>query len=401
MGQVPGICRKADAATQHWLYIRGMEWQVTARWAFLGLVALLFVSGQLQVWWTPERSDVWASAAVVLVTAPLPWARRWPLPVLLVVLSGAALERYSDAGLGQVWFAILLAVYALGSWASARSSAIGMSVVALGALAIDIPRLQQGAAIDDVVPGWVILAGTWGLGRWLRHRRGEHAALVAHNSALERDREEASRAAVAYERARIARELHDLVAHSMAVIVLQAQASQRVLPGDVAAAQRSLAAIESVGRAGMDELRRLLDVLLVETEGVEPGARPSLDQLDDLVDQVRSAGLEVTVDVDGTPGPLPPGLDLSAYRIVQEALTNALKHGGRSRTSVRVGYGAETLTIRVSNPAAQAPAVQDQRIGHGLISMRERAALYGGELEAGRGPEGDFVVHATLPLEAR
>ncbi|HET8960572.1 sensor histidine kinase [Nocardioides sp.] len=378
-----------------------MDWQVTARRAFLGLVALLFVSGQVQVWWVPEPSDVTAAAAVVLLTVPLPWARRRPLPALLVVLGGALLALYADAHLGQAWFAILLAVYALGSWGSARSSAIGMSVVALGTLAVDIPRLQQGAAIDDVVPGWVILAGTWGLGRWLRSRRSEHASLVAHNTALERDREEASRAAVAYERARIARELHDLVAHSMAVIVLQAQASQRVLPDDVEAAQRSLAAIESVGRAGMDELRRLLDVLLVEAEGVDPGARPSLEQLDDLVEQVRSAGLEVTVEVDGTPGPLPPGLDLSAYRIVQEALTNALKHGGRAPTSVRVGYRAETLTIRVSNPAVRAPAAPDSRVGHGLISMRERAALYGGELEAGPGPEGDFVVHATLPLAAR
>lgn len=378
-----------------------MDWQVTARRAFLGLVALLFVSGQVQVWWDPEPSDVTAAAAVVLLTVPLPWARRRPLPALLVVLGGALLALYADADLGQAWFAILLAVYALGSWGSARSSAIGMSVVALGTLAVDIPRLQQGAAIDDVVPGWVILAGTWGLGRWLRSRRSEHASLVAHNTALERDREEASRAAVAYERARIARELHDLVAHSMAVIVLQAQASQRVLPDDVEAAQRSLAAIESVGRAGMDELRRLLDVLLVEAEGVDPGARPSLEQLDDLVEQVRSAGLEVTVEVDGTPGPLPPGLDLSAYRIVQEALTNALKHGGRAPTSVRVGYRAETLTIRVSNPAVRAPAAPDSRVGHGLISMRERAALYGGELEAGPGPEGDFVVHATLPLAAR
>ena len=378
-----------------------MDWQVTARRAFLGLVALLFVSGQVQVWWDPEPSDVTAAAAVVLLTVPLPWARRRPLPALLVVLGGALLALYADAHLGQAWFAILLAVYALGSWGSARSSAIGMSVVALGTLAVDIPRLQQGAAIDDVVPGWVILAGTWGLGRWLRSRRSEHASLVAHNSALERDRAEASRAAVAYERARIARELHDLVAHSMAVIVLQAQASQRVLPDDVEAAQRSLAAIESVGRSGMDELRRLLDVLLVEAEGVDPGARPSLEQLDDLVEQVRSAGLEVTVEVDGTPGPLPPGLDLSAYRIVQEALTNALKHGGRAPTSVRVGYRAETLTIRVSNPAVRAPAAPDSRVGHGLISMRERAALYGGELEAGPGPEGDFVVHATLPLAAR
>jgi signal transduction histidine kinase len=378
-----------------------MNWPALARRAFLGLVAVLFVSGQLQVWWSPEPGDLLRSATVVVLTAPLPWARRWPLPVLLVVMVGVALDQVSGAGLGQAWFAVLLAVYAVGSWAGPRSSGVGMALVAVGVLATDIPRLQAGASVDDVVPAWCVIAGVWGLGRWLRSRRAEHAALIAHNSALERDREEASRAAVAYERARIARELHDLVAHSMAVIVLQAQASQRVLPGDVAAAQRSLAAIESVGRAGMDELRRLLDVLLVDAEGVEPGARPSLGQLDDLVEQVRSAGLEVTVDVDGTPGPLPPGLDLSAYRIVQEALTNALKHGSRAPTSVRVGYGAETLTIRVSNPTARAPAEPETRVGHGLISMRERAALYGGALEAGPGPEGDFVVHATLPLEAR
>ena len=378
-----------------------MNWPALAHRAFLSLVAVLFVSGQVQVWWTGDPRDLVHAVTVVLLTAPLPWARRWPLPVLLVVLVGVTLEQATDAGLGQAWFAVLLAVYALGSWATARASAIGMSMVALGTLAVDLPRLQQGAAVDDVVPGWVILAGIWGLGRWMRTRRFEHASLLAHNTALERDREEASRAAVAYERARIAHELHDLVAHSMAVIVLQAQAANRVLPEDVAAARRSLAAIESVGRAGMDELRRLLDVLLVEAEGVEPGARPSLEQLDDLVAQVRAAGLEVTVDIDGTPGPLPPGLDLSAYRIVQEALTNALKHGGQAPTSVRVGYGPETLTIRVSNPATRARSASDERVGHGLISMRERAALYGGALEAGPDPDGDFVVHATLPLETR
>jgi signal transduction histidine kinase len=378
-----------------------MNWPSLARRAFLGLVAVLFVAGQVQIWWSPEPGDVLRSATVVVLIAPLPWARRWPLPVLLVVMVGVALDQVSGAGLGQAWFAVLLAVYAVGSWAGPRASAAAMALVAVGVLATDIPRLQAGAAVDDVVPAWCVIAGIWGLGRWMRSRRAEHAALVAHNTALEQDREEATRAAVAYERARIARELHDLVAHSMAVIVLQAQAANRVLPEDVAAGRRSLAAIETVGRAGMDELRRLLDVLLVDAEGLEPGARPSLEQLDDLVAQVRSAGLAVTVDVDGIPGPLPPGLDLSAYRIVQEALTNALKHGEQAPTSVRVAYGPETLTIRVSNPAARAPSDMDRRVGHGLISMRERAALYGGALEAGPGPEGDFVVHATLPLEER
>jgi signal transduction histidine kinase len=307
---------------------------------------------------------------------------------------GALLEYSSDAGLGQTWFAILLAVYALGSWGSARSSAIGMSVVAVGTLAIDIPRLQQGAGIDDVVPGWVILAGTWGLGGWLRHRRQEHATLVAHNTALERDREEASRAAVAYERARIARELHDLVAHSMAVIVLQAQAAQRVLPGDIVGAQRSLAAIESVGRGGMDELRRLLDVLLVEAEGVEPGSRPSLERLDDLVQQVRAAGLDVTVEVDGSPIPLPPGLDLSAYRIVQEALTNALKHAGPARAWVRIQWGERELTLEVANDGRAAP----EGNGYGHVGMQERLRLYGGRLESGARPEGGYVVRAHVPI---
>ncbi len=377
-----------------------MNWPALARRAFLGMVAVLFVSGQVQVWWSVDRADPVHAAAVALLTAPLPWARRWPLPVLLLVLAGAGLDQFSAGGLGQPWFAVLLAVYAVGSWAGPRASALGMTVVASGVLAVDVPRLQDGASVDDVLPAWFIIAGTWGLGRWMRARRSEHEALVDHNAALERDRAEAGRAAVAYERARIARELHDLVAHSMAVIVLQAQAAHRVLPGDVEAARRSLAAIESVGRAGMDELRRLLDVLLVDAEGSEPGDRPSLARLDDLVDQVRAAGLEVTVDVDGTPGPLPPGLDLSAYRIVQEALTNALRHGGRAPTRVRVGYGEELLTIRVSNRAAPA-APRGAVVGHGLISMRERAALYGGALEAGAGPDGDFVVQATIPLGAR
>jgi signal transduction histidine kinase len=377
-----------------------MNWPPLARWSFLGLVALLFVTGQVQVWWTRDSLDVLHAVAVALLTVPLVWARRWPLPVLLVLLVGVTLDQMSGAGLPQAWFGVLLAVYALGSWARSRESAVGMTLVGIGVLTVDIPRLQSGASVDDVVPAWFVIAGVWGLGRWLRSRRDEHAALVAHTTELERDREEASRAAVAYERARIARELHDLVAHSMAVIVLQAQASQRVLPGDVAAAQRSLAAIESVGRAGMDELRRLLDVLLVEAEEIEVGARPSMGQLDELVEQVRAAGLEVTVEVDGTPGQLPPGLDLSAYRIVQEALTNALKHGGQAPTTVRVGYGPESLTIRVSNRSTGVPS-PGGRVGHGLISMRERAALYGGALQTGTGPDGDFVVHATLPLETR
>jgi signal transduction histidine kinase len=378
-----------------------MRWTTVARWAFLVVVAVLFVSGQAQVWSRSDDHDPVAALAVVLVTAPLVRAHRRPLTALVVVLAGAVLEYRVEAGLGQVFFAVLLAVYALGSRAVPRASGIGMTLVALAILSVDLPRLQDGAAIDEVVPAWFIVAGTWGLGRWMQQRRVEHAELVSHNAALERDREEAAHAAAAYERARIARELHDLVAHSMAVIVLQAQAGQRVLPADVQAAARSLAAIESMGREGMTELRRLLDVLLVHGDEADESGRPSLSRLDDLVAQVRAAGLDVTVEVDGEPGPLPPGLDLSAYRIIQEALTNALKHGARAPARVRVGYGTEMLSLTVTNPVPTSTRREADRVGHGLIGMRERAALYGGAVEAGDRADGEFRVHATLPLAVR
>ena len=375
-----------------------MNWPTGARWALLAVVVVLLVSGQAQVWADPEVNDFAPATAVALVTVPLVWARRWPLPVLVVVLAGAVLDYASDSGLGQVFFAVLFAVYALGSWATRRASVVGIALIAVAVLSVDLPRLQDGASIDEVVPAWFVVAGVWGLGRWMQHRRAEHAGLLAHNAALERDREEAGRAAAAYERARIARELHDLVAHSMAVIVLQAQAGQRVLPADIDAAARALSSIESMGREGMTELRRLLDVLHVHADESVENRQPSLAHLDDLVDQVRAAGLEVSVYVAGQPCALPPGLDLSAYRIVQEALTNALKHGARAPASVRVGYGAEVLSLTITNPIAAQAGAGDSRIGQGLIGMRERAALYGGELEAGERSHGEFRVHATLPL---
>ena len=222
--------------------------------------------------------------------------------------------------------------------------------------------------------------------------------LAERTDLLENDRTEATRAAVAYERARIARELHDLVAHSMAVIVLQSQAAERVLDGDPAATRRALGAIEKTGRQGLVELRRMLDVLLVEeAESVDP--RPGLDQLEELADRVRHAGLTVRVAVHGDARPLEPGMDLSAYRIVQEALTNVLKHAGRAATAVDVTYHRGSVELCVTDDGAatmSAPSGQ----GRGLIGMRERALLFGGSLEAGPAPTGGFRVRAVLPTVA-
>jgi signal transduction histidine kinase len=375
-----------------------------ARAALVGAVVVLFVSAQAQIWTAPPAYEIGGRPLNALVatafTLPLLVARVWPLPVLVVVVGGAVVNGVSGSDLGQPWFAVLLAVYALGAHASTGRAGLGMGAVAGGILAYDIPRLRDGAPIDEVIPAWFIVAGTWGLGRWIQHRRRELDTLTERTEAAEHDRQVATRAAVAHERARIARELHDLVAHSLAVIVLQAQAADRVLDSDIAAARRALEAIDTTGRAGLEELRRLLDLLVDQTPGEDLEPRPGLQHLDHLVERVRDAGLPVSVSVEGESRPLSPGVDLSAYRIVQEALTNTLKHAGRpASATVDVTYRPEAVDIRVvdSGTSATRAAESDSRPGHGLIGMRERAALYGGQIEAGPLAGGGFGVQVTLP----
>ena len=379
--------------------VRAVRWPTVARASYLLVVALLVLTTQVQAWTGDESAAHRAlhALAALAVTLPLVVVRRWPLPVLLVVMAGAALDQALGGGLGQVWFALLLVVFGLGRYAGPRASAVGAAVLGCAVLAVDLPRLQDGAPLDEVLPGWFILAGTWGLGRWLSWRSAEHERLLDDNAALERDRDEATRAAVAYERARIATELHDLVAHAMAVIVLQAQAAGRVIETDPRAAADALRAIEDVGRQGLVELRRLVDVVEVDPDEDLTG-RPSLRHLDDLVERVRTTGLPVELEVAGLDEPLPAGLDLSAYRIVQESLTNVLKHAGRVPVQVAVRREPGALELSVRNEGGPREAAGDARVGHGLIGMRERTALYGGDLSAGPTSEGGFLVHAVLPL---
>ncbi|MFZ0140744.1 MAG: histidine kinase [Aeromicrobium sp.] len=381
-----------------------MTWPRLARVCLVGTVVVLFVSAQAQIWTSPPAFEIGGRALNAFVAAaftfPLIVARVWPLPVLLVVVGAAVVNGISGSELGQPWFAVLLAVYALGAHASAGAAGLGMGAVAGVILAYDIPRLRDGAPIDEVIPAWFIVAGTWGLGRWMQHRRRELDTLTERTEAAEHDRQAAASAAVAHERARIARELHDLVAHSLAVIVLQAQAADRVLDTDPASARRAMEAIDTTGRAGLEELRRLLDLLVDQADDDDLEPRPGLQQLDHLVERVRDAGLPVSVTVEGEFRPLSPGVDLSAYRIVQEALTNTLKHAGRpASATVDVTYRPDAVDIRVvdSGTPATRPPGSNPRLGHGLIGMQERAALYGGRIEAGPLAEGGFGVLATLP----
>ena len=362
---------------------------LTGRAAWLLVAAVLVVTGQLQAWLTPSGGSGGRVAEALLVAvATVPLLLRLPALVLvLLVLAAVTGLHLVESDLGQPWFAVLLALFQLGRRAGTRAALVGLGAVAALVLAADLPRLQQGAPIEDVLPAWFILGGVFGFGRWMRSRASEREELLL-----------STEAAADHERARIARELHDLVGHSLAIIVLQAQAAGRVLPTDPDRAREVLEAIERLGRDGLGELRRLLGMLVPDDDPTP--AVPSLENLDDLVGRFADAGLPVELTVHGTTRRLPSGLDLSAYRIVQEALTNALKHAGPTRARVDISYAGETLEIRVADDGHGPVRHGTGRVGHGLIGMRERVALYGGQLLADAGPDGGFEVVARFPLEA-
>ena len=322
------------------------------------------------------------------------------------MLAATWLQFRLGGGLGQPFLAVLVATYSLGAHSGMPATLLGPASVAALAGLVDLPRLREGVPWDEVVPAWFMLAGLWVLGRWVRHRRAEATGLRARTEVAERaaeDRaraaEERARAAVADERARIARELHDLVAHSMGVIVLQAQGAQRSLDADPGRARTALESIESAGRSGLAELRRLLGLLTWPTEAPMDEPQPSLDRLDELVAGVREAGARAHLTVTGEVRQLPAGVELTAYRVAQEALTNVLRHAPGAAARVSADYGRDRITVTVTDDGPGRTAATEGS-GRGLVGMRERVALYGGELEAGPAPAGGFRVVARLSIEA-
>ena len=364
------------------------------------VVVVLVVTGQVQAWSTDHASGPAVHSVLVgAATVPLLVRRRHPLPVLAVVVVAAWLQYRLGAGLAQPFFGVAAATYSVGSWAARRPALVGLATTMTCVLVIDLPRLRDGEPWDDVLPAWALMAAVWAFGRWVRSRRGELDRLAEETTSLRETRAQESRAAVAAERARIARELHDLVAHSMGIIVIQSQAAQRVLPHDPAAADEALRAIERSGRQGMAEMRRLLGVLVGGEGEVPHSPQPGVRDLDALVEQVRAAGLDVCVHVDGDPRQLPPGIDLSTYRIVQEALTNVLRHAVATTATLRLRYAPDEVSVEVVDDGTAATP-GDARGGRGLVGMRERVTVFGGRLDTGPLPGGGWRVLATLPLEA-
>jgi signal transduction histidine kinase len=297
--------------------------------------------------------------------------------------------------------AILVAVYSVAAYGDRWVSLAGLAAAELGSAAVQLTpgRFQT----PTVVSNGLVIGAAWLLGHFVRVRR-DHIARLERTAELERTRAEQARRAVAEERLRLARELHDVVAHSISVIAVQSGVGAHVASTQPEEAAKALAAIEATSRAALTELRRLLGVLRQEGESQGDLAPvPGLADLDSLLAEVAKAGLGVRLRVEGTPSPLPAGVDLSAYRIVQEALTNVVKHAGPARAQVTIGYRDREVMVEVTDDGrgVTAPAGDGRaRVGHGLIGMRERVQVFGGDLEAGPRPGGGYRVAARLPLTA-
>ncbi|MBO3752305.1 sensor histidine kinase [Streptosporangiaceae bacterium NEAU-GS5] len=378
---------------------------------------LILTPQALARWQETTPVDMRAPDAVsltlaALCTVPLIWRRRWPFVLLLVTtVPAASLDAmHYNAGLASV--AALILLYTVAAHRGLALSLVAMVCTALGyAVTFVVSGMDQSWA--DHIVATVLVLLCWVLGRSVRLRRAYLAELVDRADRLERARESDTRAARAEERSRIARELHDVVAHHVSVMTVQAAAARKMLeanpdappePGTIINAREALTAIEEMGRTAMVEMRNIVGVL--RTDGpAERGPQPGLHDLPTLVEQMREAGLRTQLWLEGERKVLPPGVDLAAYRLVQEALTNSLRHAGpAARAWVTVRQEPTELNVHVEDDGRGAAAelrAPAGASGHGLVGIRERVALYGGVLRIGPRNGGGFEVRARFPLKER
>ena len=355
-----------------------------------------------------READLLGGALVLALAAPLWWRRVRPVAGAVVVAAAALTLGLLQYAAPLAGVAVLLAGYAAGAYASFRPGLAALVIISLsstsylvwlGAVHPEVPGTDPASVLLNVLA----FVGAWGLGRGMRNRRRYTDELVDRAERLERTRAAEVRAALAEERARIARELHDVVAHHVSVMTVQAAAARRTLGRDPARSAEAMAAVEHTGRDALAEMRRIVGVLRgpeAEPEADPRAPQPGLTDLAALVGQVGDAGLSVETEVEGERPDVPPGVDLTAFRVVQEALTNTLKHAGPTRARVVIRYLPEELDLRVSDEGrGLAAGLDGHSPGHGLLGMRERVALYGGTLTAGPRDGGGFDVRARLPLQ--
>jgi signal transduction histidine kinase len=370
------------------------------------LMAFLAIAGMLELVvgrdspGAPTTTLWFAIPAVAVLVLPLFARRRFPFaaPAAYWILATALtfVDGLLVAFVGSLGVVGLATAFLLGNLRNGLNAATGLVIVLVGIVIVvyNIPGPQT-AGDFMFIP--LRFAVAWVAGYALRERAEQAEAAEERAARAEREREAAARVAVAEERARIARELHDVVAHAVSVMVLQVGAVRLKLPQTLEEDRDALGRVERAGRTALAEMRRLLGAMRRDGDGLELAPHPGVDRLDSLLDDVGRAGLPVRLHVDGDPFPLPRAIDLSAYRIVQEGLTNALKHAHASHVDVTFHYGPDELQIEVRDDG-KARSTSDG-LGHGLVGMRERVKIYGGEMTAGTAPEGGFVLGARLPLE--
>jgi signal transduction histidine kinase len=336
--------------------------------------------------------------AVVAIVTPLFFRRRFPFGAPIAVGVAVGLTAFIDERLVPIDFIPFLAgcaaVFLVGLLRERRQAIAGI-VVAIGVeamVAYRDPLKNLSAFIATCIVFGLIWTVAFALGR--KFEEADEAKKRAAQA--EREREERARTAVTEERARIARELHDVVGHSVSVMTVQASAVRRLLRPEQKREREALLIVERTGREALAEMRRMVGVLRRPEEGPALAPQPSLEHVERLIEQAREAGLSVELRVEGEPQPLPAGVDLTAYRLVQEGLTNALKHARAERAQVVVCYGDGDLEVTVSDDGRGAGSADGG--GHGLVGMRERVAVFGGELEAGPRAEGGYRLRAKLPV---
>jgi signal transduction histidine kinase len=386
---------------------------VTKRQQVLDFViaAAVGVGCTLEVWaptvfgsthMTGPRVAVYVSYLVAV--GALVFRRRFPLASSLVVSAALALEWLgfgAPEGFG-VFATLVIAGYSVAAYQDRDRALLSLAALAAAGVVWSVRDPMQATLGEHAGASlWltpVVIA--WLLGAYMRTRRLYVMALQERADRAERERDAGAAAAVASERARIARELHDIVAHSVSVMVVQAEAAAEMLNRHTPERARApVHKIQETGRAALTDMRRMLGLLREADSRPALLPQPGIANLELLLAKVRESGLPVELEVQGEPEPLPPGIDLSAYRIVQEALTNSLKYAGQARARVVVRYAPGLLELEVSDDGAGAASGLNG--GQGLIGMRERVALFGGELDAGPAPGGGFLVRARLTLEAR
>ncbi len=380
------------------------------------LTAVFVVVSQLDVWTSWDNGTQghfdgprWLNSALMLAAVtPLYWRRRAPLVTAGALAAGLTVDTVfvsSTAAFVGSFVPVLIATYSVAAYGSSRRRSLGgLAVMAAGTVVVSLSVSELSSA-GDIAFDLLWLSCAWMLGHFARRLRGDARALSLRAEDLERRREREAQEAVERERGRIARELHDVVAHSVSLMGVQAAAAEQVLTVEPERAREPLQAIQRTAREAVDELRRLLGVLRETHGGTGLSPQPDLSALDSLADQMRAAGLPVELCVEGTGAPgLSAGIELSAYRIIQEALTNALRHADRAPTTVIVRHMPDRLEIEVADhgEATGGDGMAPRKAtGHGLIGMRERVALYGGTIPTGTEPGGGYRVRATLPYGGR